>query len=706
MEIAPPVLLRIRNAFRVPQFRYPALAVVLGIVVSLAYLPGLAGPFVLDDIPNLVQNSALVPPTLTFETIKQAALSGISGALGRPLAMVSFALNAYYAGGLQSALPFKVTNLIIHLVNALLVYALCRLLQHRLPARFQQNNGWMPLAVAAAWALHPMQLTAVLYSVQRMTSLSALFVLVGLIIFTHARARYAEAPSRGLLIMGGGLALGLILGCAVKENAILILVYAGVIELTMFDRTALSKRARVLLGGFYTGTLLVPVLIGALAIALEPSLVTADYAGRDFTLTQRLLTQMRVLWYYLGLLFAPRLGAFGLHHDDMVVSTSIIDPWQTLPSLTGMIVIAAASWLARGRFPALALAGLWFLVGHAMESSIIALEIAYEHRNYLPSVGFIFGAVSVLGSCAAHTHYRRWVQAGVVLWIASLGLVTWLRAGTWSSDEQLIVTTARHHPESAKSQAMLAELLAIRYHKHDLALERYAYASQLAPTEPGYLIERVKIACSGSGATSRRAPTGAALLTRKPDARAKSSGNDPDQSEVTPMPPGSLLSPDLPPVIWNRITNQLRSGPISAFTIRALVSTTDRATETVGTCRMLAPEFAKWHHAVIQNTRTNARWHRAAIFSLFELTFELGDYPGALAAADAGLRTTPGSMDYGLMRADALIVLKRLDEAERLLTQLGNRAASHDHAESISVLRTKIDTQRKQSSPRRRESTG
>jgi len=85
MEIAPPVLLRIRNAFRVPQFRYPALAVVLGIVVSLAYLPGLAGPFVLDDIPNLVQNSALVPPTLTFETIKQAALSGISGALERLL---------------------------------------------------------------------------------------------------------------------------------------------------------------------------------------------------------------------------------------------------------------------------------------------------------------------------------------------------------------------------------------------------------------------------------------------------------------------------------------------------------------------------------------------------------------------------------------------------------------------------------------------
>jgi len=483
------VLVRNRNAFTAPWFRYPAFAVVLGIVLSLVYLPGLAGPFVLDDIPNLVQNLALAPSTLTFETLQQAAGSGISGPLGRPLAMLSFALNAHFAHGMQSALPFKLTNLAIHLLNATLVYELCRLLVSRLSAPSRPGDNWIAAVIAAAWALHPIQLTSVLYTVQRMTSLSAMFVLIGLIVFTRARIRLSEDPARGILLMAGGLALGLIAGGAAKENAILIPLYAGVIELTMFDRAALGKRDKNYLAGFYGATLLVPLLVGMAVIVLKPALVTAEYDGRDFTLTQRLLTESRVLWWYLGQLVVPRLGGFGLHHDDIPISTGVVAPWQTLPALTGIVAIAVLSWIGRRRYPALAFAGLWFLAGHAMESSVIGLELAHEHRNYLPSLGVVFGIVAALRGPDGASSWRTWTAVGLVLWTASLGYITWLRAGDWSSDARLIMATARHHPDSARSQAMLGELLVAHYQRPDLALERYRAAAQLSPTEPGYLID-------------------------------------------------------------------------------------------------------------------------------------------------------------------------------------------------------------------------
>lgn len=704
-EIISPVLLRIRNAFRAPQFQYPALAVVLGTVVLLAYLPGLAGPFVLDDIPNLVQNLALVPTTLTFETIQQAALSGISGPLGRPLAMLSFALNAFFSQGLQSALAFKVTNLAIHLLNAGLVYELCRLLVGRLPAPTRQEESWIPIAVTAAWALHPIQLTSVLYTVQRMTSLSAMFVLIGLIVFTRARIRFAETPSRGLFLMASGLALGLILGCAAKENAILIVLYAGIIELTMFDRATLGKRAKVHLGGFYGVTVLVPILVGIVAIALEPTLVTAEYEGRNFTLAQRLLTESRVLWWYLGQLAIPRLGELGLHHDDISVSTSVILPWQTLPALAGIVAIATLSWIGRRRYPALAFAGLWFLAGHAMESSIVGLELAHEHRNYLPSFGAVFGVVTALRGPAGNPLWRTWTYAGVALWIASIGFITWLRAGIWSNDAQLIVATARHHPDSAKSQAMLGELLAARYHRPDLALERYRAASKLSPTEPGYLIDLVRVAYSNAEST-RLPPAGAAFPGKNQNAPQidPASGGDPARTTMTHAQLDNPNNAESLARLSDRIATQLHSGPITAHTIRSLVATAQCSLQGTGACRAVLPEVVKWHHAVILNVRAKARWRRTAVFSLFDVTFDTADYAGALAAADAGLQHEPDSVDYGLMRADALIALDRNDEARQLLAQVKHDAISADQANSISALQTKIDRRRNQSAPHRRGS--
>ena len=165
-----------------------ALAGLLALVM-LAYLPGLRGPFVFDDYPNIVNNPTVAVTTLTAQNLYTAASSNTSGPLGRPLAALSFALDHYRAGGFYP-LAFKLTNLAIHLLNVLLVYALVGRVARRLGAG--EGSAAVALFTALLWGLHPLQLTSVLYVVQRMTSLSALWVLAGGWLWLVGRQRLAE----------------------------------------------------------------------------------------------------------------------------------------------------------------------------------------------------------------------------------------------------------------------------------------------------------------------------------------------------------------------------------------------------------------------------------------------------------------------------------------------------------------------------------
>ena len=141
-------------------------------LVGLVYLPGLGGGFAFDDYHTIVDNPSLDIQTLSWDALLDAAMSGVGiGPLARPLAMLSFAANRSVAGLRPEA--YKLTNLAIHALNALLIFGLLRSWLPRLAPRAPTACAWL---IAALWALHPINLTAVLYVVQRMTSLSATWV--------------------------------------------------------------------------------------------------------------------------------------------------------------------------------------------------------------------------------------------------------------------------------------------------------------------------------------------------------------------------------------------------------------------------------------------------------------------------------------------------------------------------------------------------
>jgi hypothetical protein len=327
---------------------------------ALVYLPGIGGPFLFDDYGNIVHNDFLKLQELSAGDLYHAAYSLRSGPLQRPIAMASFALNYYFAGGFTSPVPFKLTNLCIHIINGLLIFWLLRLVFTRAALRsgspasdHRSPQAVTALAAAGAliWMVHPIQLTSVLYVVQRMTELSALFTLLGLICYLKGRLRLCSGRPGGIRLIVIGLVGCGVLGLLSKENAALLPVFAGALELTLFSSempwrlwSSLSARKKqaVIAGAFL---LVVVSIVTVIGYALPA------YASRPFDLPERLMTEARVLWFYLSLIVLPRLPAFGLYHDDIVLSTSLLSPWTTLPSVLGICALLGLAFLARRSQP-------------------------------------------------------------------------------------------------------------------------------------------------------------------------------------------------------------------------------------------------------------------------------------------------------------------------------------------------------------------
>ena len=167
----------------------------LPIILLACYLPGLYGDFEFDDQANLLQNTDIQINEISLSALKLAALSGDSGPLGRPISMVTFALN-YAASGFD---PYylKLTNVAIHSFSGVALYFLIvqLLIGFRRTDGLQisdQKIGWVALLACAAWLLHPLNITSILYIVQRMTSLSGLFSILSIFFYALGRNRMLD----------------------------------------------------------------------------------------------------------------------------------------------------------------------------------------------------------------------------------------------------------------------------------------------------------------------------------------------------------------------------------------------------------------------------------------------------------------------------------------------------------------------------------
>jgi tetratricopeptide (TPR) repeat protein len=651
---------------------------VICIAVILVYYPGLHGPFVFDDIPNILRNPAIRISDLNPSSLYAAAAYSPSNAMSRPLAGISFAINYYIAGNLSSAVGFKLTNLIIHLVNSALVYWFVKLLVRQTQKRNPTLSyvPWLPGLATAIWALHPINLTSVLYVVQRMTSLSALFVLLGMILFLYGRQRIQEQKDHGMTLIVAGWFTGLLLGMGGKETAVLMLLYIPLVEYLIFSRADFHTTAGKYLSVFYALGIGLPLLLLLGWVLTHTEFLFHSYDIRDFGMAKRLLTEPRIIWFYLYLLFIPNIAAFGLYHDDIPVSTGAFTPWTTLPAIFAIIVLIVTALLSRKKYPLFSFAILWFLVGHALESTFLPLELAHEHRNYLPAVGPVVGITYALGIAFHHRNRFYPVLCGVIAIV--LASVSFVRAQTWATEDSLITTMGRNHPASPRTQAILAEYYAYRLGNLAEAQRHYELAATLEPDDISYTI-RVLI-----NAARISAP--------------KNNGNDKPDTGAQAQFAETAISPQL----RDRLEEHLSNKPLTPSLLFTLDQLATCFLQSPSECGGLYPQVIDWYLWALNNPRISRDAHKTISIYLFRISTAQKNYSTALDAAINARSVNPADISLLLMEADARIALHQFGRAEDMLLHAGNGSVTlpPDGVRGINILLAKIRAMRASSMSR------
>lgn len=456
------------------------------LVTALVYLPGLQGPFVFDDYNNVLNNPALLGKLSGGESLWRVMLSGQAGPLSRPLSMLSFAANNWHTG--LDPYYFKVTNLAIHLLNGVIVFLIClHLLQlsRRSSQKRETRDVLIALSASAIWMLHPVQLTSVLYVVQRMTSLCGSFVLLGVLVYCRLRQNMLAGRNASLSLWIGVPTLA-VLATLTKENGVLLIPFLFIVDWVLLDFQTRTAADRKSLRSFFLLFLAVPVATVAIFVVLNPEWVVKPTLTRSFTVWERLMTESRVLVLYLELLLVPAISKLALFYDDFTVSRSMLDPPSTVLATMLLCMLVGSALVLRRRFPWWSFAVLWFLVGHAMESTFIMLELVHPHRNYIAYFGPIL-ALTVAVSRLAGRVRPGLAMVGVCVLVGLLAGTTALRANQWSDPISLAAYEVRHRPNSARAHYEYGRLAYIANQKapsseyYDLAYEHLWRAADLNP---------------------------------------------------------------------------------------------------------------------------------------------------------------------------------------------------------------------------------
>jgi len=382
--------------------RYVFAGIALFLFLIVIYGNSFHGTWQFDDRPNIVENRNIFLKTLDWPDIKKTMYAPEGGRISRPLSYLSFALN-YYVGELDVA-GYHLVNFIIHYLSSVFLFLFLynTLKLPTIQGRYGPASYGIALMATFFWATSPVQTTAVTYIVQRMASMAGLLYIMTL--YFYLKGRTVDSRWRRRLFWAL-TALSAVLSIAAKENAAMLPVSIWLYDLLLIQGVSRETVIRNL-------KLLVPTLLAVLAVGLmytDLSTLLAGYANRPFTLTERLLTEPRVIVFYVTLLLYPISSRLTLIHD-MELSRSLLTPWDTLPAIVGIILlILLAGYIARKR-PLISFCILFFFLNHVIEGSVIPLELVYEHRNYIPSMFFFVpGAIFIL-SVIDHFSYTRVIQ--------------------------------------------------------------------------------------------------------------------------------------------------------------------------------------------------------------------------------------------------------------------------------------------------------
>lgn len=431
----------------------PAL-ILIAIAVAVVYSICLGGTWAMDDL-------------VARRPVQMHDLRDFVGS--RKVALLTFLLNQYIAP--FSAFSFRLFNVFLHFFNSVLVYSLAYatmlLSGEHGPADAAGNKDLRKRALTFAalvgllFALHPLNINAVAYIVQRMALLAAFFVLLSLLSYIAA---WRSQTKMGTAVLYFSSFVFLMMGIFSKENAAiavpLILLY-DYIFLSKFNFRSFFKR------------LLIILVLAAISIGFALNYLKLDYIFMDnvrifmnfnkplpergwtaidvyWTPLQHILTEFRVICRYMFLVFLPLPQFLVFDWWGYSVSTGVMEPATTLAAILFIASIVIFSVWEIRRFPMLSFGILWYFIGLSLESFLMpGLDLYFEHRNYLPLAGLFVGAVGQILS-SFKINQKALLSVSAALCIA-LGLMTFTRNHVWKDSITLWSDTVNKNPSNLRA---------------------------------------------------------------------------------------------------------------------------------------------------------------------------------------------------------------------------------------------------------------
>jgi tetratricopeptide (TPR) repeat protein len=443
--------------------------------LSCIYVPTLDFAWHFDDHHNILDNKNVHLERLDFESISRSFFkhdTKMPLGIYRPVSMLSFAVNWFF--GADDVWGYRLVNIFIHILCSVFLYFFIKLILStpKIPDSISVNKVPISFLATLLWAINPVQTQSVVYIVQRMTGLSALFAVASLSGYLCFRLSHTTDRKKFFLLVS---LVMFVLSILSKENSVFLPFSIVAIEVTLFRSQSWFRSS------FFKITI---GLSFAIVVSLSSwfyfsGLMDFIYVMRPFTLLERMMTEWRILFHYLYLIFYPHPDHFSIV-KNIPVSQSLLSPLTTLLSLLGIVALLVFAFKKRKQIPLLSLAILFFFLNHIVESTVLPLELYFEHRNYLPSMLLFlpFSSFIVTYGLRRNIFPKVVVLCSVLSLCVIFSYFTYVRNKAWENEYTLWTDVLRKVPDDARPYLALAKWLQDNGH-YDKALELYDKALPL-----------------------------------------------------------------------------------------------------------------------------------------------------------------------------------------------------------------------------------
>jgi tetratricopeptide (TPR) repeat protein len=452
--------------------------VTIFIIVIAIYSNTLNASWHFDDETNILTNKPLHLKELNWQNIKKTFFASYDnvGKIYRPIACFSFALNYYFCK--DNIFGYHIVNLSIHLIASIFLFLFIyhSLNLPLLKAKYGPNSYFIALLTTVLWSINPIQTQAITYIVQRMASMAGMFYIISMYFYLKARICKLNALKVTFYFfcfIAGILAFG------TKENTVMLPFSIFFFDLFIIQGLTKENIKKNSLTFFIL--ILIPV---ALALILKgPSILSTKhlfsaYEHRSFTMFERFLTEPRIILFYITLLLYPMPGRLCITHD-IPISHNFINPPTTIIAIFTILIILGLAIMKSKKWPFISYCIIFFFINHLIESSILPLELIFEHRNYIPSMLFFAPIAIILLVATQHLSNKKNMQIVVPLFIILIlvgqGHSSFMRNFIWKTEETLWMDAIDKNPKLPRPYHNLGRHYGnVGYKEKEIALYQHA----------------------------------------------------------------------------------------------------------------------------------------------------------------------------------------------------------------------------------------